>query len=370
MSSEFVVEQIDVVGNRGLCGGVKMAFEGADQAKAIVDEFGKSSRIIYLTWDLVNNEPVMNMYRERGFKTFEDLVKEAHENGTRFNTAWDLLPKRSVVLGSAHGDQPVFFEKAAKGDHYFLNLACQLVKKVNRLALDADVKGELVFYAGKIYPDGTIHPETTSSLSRIKSENQILLDETQLKDLSDIDLRAYLKGLNLPRERTKEILSQTTLSPRYLDRLYAAVAEVYPETIFRDREKGDLCPAMRNRSLAAYQTLPTVDMWLVVGSKHSHNSQELKESGTEQGVPSYSIDYPHELDLEWFNPAVKKVGITSGASVPDWVLTPVIDRLTSINPSVRINWLDQVVKELNKTFVLPQKEIDGLKDWLLAEATH
>lgn len=368
-----MVEQIDIVGNRGLCGGVKMAFEGLDQVLRIVQEYSKTPRSVYLTWDLVNNNPVMDLYRQRGVLTFEDLVDQAAGMERVVNDPWELVPRRSVVGISAHGDQPQYFTEAHKRDCYLVNLACQLVKRVNRLGEEADKEDMLVFYAGKVYPPdikhpkGIIHPETASNLARIKPENQVLLDETRLKDKSAEELREYLEGLRLAPERAKIALSQTTLSPRYLDRLYEAIAQVYPETTFKDRVKGDLCPAMRNRSTAAYAAIPDIDLWLVVGSKRSHNSQELRESGTEAGVPSYSVDFPDEVEPGWFNLGIKRVGVTSGASVPYWVMDPVIDRLVKFNPQARINRLPQVVLESNKTFVLPQKEIDGLKDWLLSE---
>ena len=100
---------------------------------------------------------------------------------------------------------------------------------------------------------------------------------------------------------------------------------------------------------------------VVVGSKHSHNSQELKRKGEFYDVPSYSVDFPEEIQPKWFNNRVTRVGITSGASVMERFTQDVIDWFLMRGPQIEVSFEPQVVPEREVTFKLPQASIDMLK---------
>ena len=85
----------------------------------------------------------------------------------------------------------------------------------------------------------------------------------------------------------------------------------------------DICYATTNRQRAVKTILPEIDLLLVVGSKNSSNSNRLVEVAEAGGVPAHLIDDETEIDERWLD-GVESVGLTSGASAPEWLVQRVI----------------------------------------------
>ena len=89
-------------------------------------------------------------------------------------------------------------------------------------------------------------------------------------------------------------------------------------------QKEDICYATSNRQWAVKDMLPEIDLLLVIGSRNSSNSSRLVEVAHDAGVASYLLDDETEIDESWLD-GVKTVGITSGASAPEMLVTRVCD---------------------------------------------
>jgi len=160
-------------------------------------------------------------------------------------------------------------------------------------------------------------------------------------------------------EGKKVVYSQTTLLPNEVVGIEQAILTKFPNTEIPSRL--DVCYAMDNRQAAVEKLLDDgVNLLLVVGSKHSHNSQGLKKKGLIYGIPSYLIDEPTEIEEAWFTPTIKEVGLTSGASVLDRLLVPVINWFELQEPNIIIDFQPQVKDEKDRTFRLPEKDIKAL----------
>jgi 4-hydroxy-3-methylbut-2-en-1-yl diphosphate reductase len=96
-------------------------------------------------------------------------------------------------------------------------------------------------------------------------------------------------------------------------------------------ETRDICYATQNRQMAVKELCKLVDVLLVVGSSHSSNSNRLRETGTDAGVPSYLIENGSELNTKWVEDASCD-GVTSGSSVPEAMIETVIDSLRQVAP--------------------------------------
>jgi len=83
--------------------------------------------------------------------------------------------------------------------------------------------------------------------------------------------------------------------------------------------KDDLCGATYERQEATAMLAKEVDLVLVVGGKMSSNTTKLYKLAKTLREKSYFIENTEELKKEWFE-GIKRVGITSGASTPDWVV--------------------------------------------------
>ena len=80
------------------------------------------------------------------------------------------------------------------------------------------------------------------------------------------------------------------------------------------------------RQKSALELAKEVDIMLVIGGKDSANTTRLAEISKNQGIKTYHIETKNQLKRKWFQPE-NKVGITSGASTPDWVTNEVINTL-------------------------------------------
>jgi 4-hydroxy-3-methylbut-2-enyl diphosphate reductase len=120
-------------------------------------------------------------------------------------------------------------------------------------------------------------------------------------------------------------LSQTTLSVDETLQTVAALRERFPKLI--DPPSDDICYATQNRQSAVKKIATDAELVIVVGSANSSNSVRLVEVALDAGVPAaYLVDDASDIDPGWLD-GVSTVGVTSGASVPEELVTGVLERL-------------------------------------------
>jgi 4-hydroxy-3-methylbut-2-enyl diphosphate reductase len=89
-----------------------------------------------------------------------------------------------------------------------------------------------------------------------------------------------------------------------------------------------ICDSTQERQDAARVLAGKVDVMLVVGGRNSANTSRLVTVCQQEGKPTYHIEVADEIQPQWFE-GVTKVGVTAGASTPDWVVEGVLERLRS-----------------------------------------
>ncbi|MYE54073.1 MAG: 4-hydroxy-3-methylbut-2-enyl diphosphate reductase, partial [Chloroflexi bacterium] len=112
--------------------------------------------------------------------------------------------------------------------------------------------------------------------------------------------------------------------------------------------RNDLCYATTNRQSAVKEMADKIDLMLVIGATNSSNCNRLRETAEAHGVRAYLINGVDEIQTEWLDGA-EDVGITSGASTPEYLVKQVIE---SLAPEEIIDV--EVAKE-DITFVLPRE---------------
>ena len=142
-------------------------------------------------------------------------------------------------------------------------------------------------------------------------ENVILVDGVE--GINDIKVR----------DENKVIwLSQTTLSVDETLTTVAALRKRFPA--LQDPPSDDICYATQNRQVAIKQIAPQADLVIVVGSTNSSNSVRLVEVSLEYGAKAaYLVDYASECKEEWLV-GVETIGVSSGASVPELLVTDLL----------------------------------------------
>jgi 4-hydroxy-3-methylbut-2-enyl diphosphate reductase len=108
------------------------------------------------------------------------------------------------------------------------------------------------------------------------------------------------------------------------EELIGLLKKKYPNIDIPNRT--DICYATQNRQTAVRNLSEKVDLFLVVGSKNSSNSNRLREVAANRGVAAYLIDTAKEINQDWLE-GVESIGITAGASAPEILVDEVVASL-------------------------------------------
>ena len=119
------------------------------------------------------------------------------------------------------------------------------------------------------------------------------------------------------------IVSQTTNQLNFFDNISQKIAKLAKETIISNT----ICSATYKRQENAAKLAPMVDVMLVVGGKNSANTKRLYQICKNSNEKTYYIETSDELNESWFE-NIETVGITAGASTPDWIINGIVDKLS------------------------------------------
>jgi 4-hydroxy-3-methylbut-2-enyl diphosphate reductase len=236
------------------------------------------------------------------------VVRALEERGAIFVDEAESVPEGSVTVFSAHGVSPAVREEAARRELRTIDATCPLVTKVHNearrfAAQDYDIL--LIGHENHEEVEGT----TGEAPSRIH-----LVDGPEAG--ASVQVRDPAKVA---------WLSQTTLSVDETLQTVAALRERFPKLI--DPPSDDICYATQNRQSAVKKIATDAELVIVVGSANSSNSVRLVEVALDAGVPAaYLVDDASDVDPGWLD-GVSTVGLTSGASVPEELVTGVLERL-------------------------------------------
>ena len=275
---------------RGFCAGVDRAIEIVQRALQI---FGPP---IYVRHEVVHNRYVVDGLAADG-AIFVDEIEQ--------------IPDDSIVIFSAHGvSRAVRDEAQARGLRIF-DATCPLVTKVHLEVARHQREGRecvLIGHAGHPEVEGTLGQYDTSAGGRM------YLVESPA-DVATLDVRD-------PEQLS--FVTQTTLSMDDTSAVIDALRARFPA--IRGPKKDDICYATQNRQDAVRKLAAECDVFIVVGSPASSNSNRLRELSEKLGTPAYLVDSADELQRAWFEGAAA-VGVTAGASAPEVLVQRVLERL-------------------------------------------
>ncbi|MBM3711087.1 MAG: 4-hydroxy-3-methylbut-2-enyl diphosphate reductase [Actinobacteria bacterium] len=274
---------------RGYCAGVDRAVITVEKA---LDLYGAP---VYVRKQIVHNIHV---------------VSSLEKKGAIFVDETDQVPEGSIVIFSAHGVSPQVHKEAADRNLKTIDATCPLVTKVHqearRFAKD-DLQILLIGHEGHEEVEGTAGEAP---------------DHVKLVDGLD-----GARSVEIDPNKGVAWLSQTTLSVDETLDAVAILKERFPK--LQDPPSDDICYATQNRQVAIKQIAPQADLILVVGSKNSSNSVRLVEVALEYGAKAgYLIDYASQLEDNWFE-GVETIGVSSGASVPEILVTDLLTELAA-----------------------------------------
>jgi 4-hydroxy-3-methylbut-2-enyl diphosphate reductase len=266
-----VVKRVLLASPRGYCAGVERAVETVELA------LEHTSGPIYVRKQIVHNAHVVRELEERG-AVFVDSEEEA--------------PEGSTIVFSAHGVAPSVHANAAARHLRTIDATCPL-------------DGYTIVLIGH---GG--HEEVVGTMG--EAPESIVLVESV----------ADAEALELPEGTKVAYITQTTLSVDETSEIIAALRRRFPDIYAPKKE--DICYATSNRQWAVKEMLAEIGLLLVIGSRNSSNSNRLVEVARAGGVPAYLIDDESDIEEAWLD-GVETVGVTSGASAPEKLVTRVCD---------------------------------------------
>jgi 4-hydroxy-3-methylbut-2-enyl diphosphate reductase len=236
------------------------------------------------------------------------VVASLEAKGAIFVEETDEVPEGKTVVFSAHGVSPIVHEQAAARNLKTIDATCPLVTKVHHEVRRFATEGTEILLIGH---HG--HEEVEGTAGEAPDRVRIV------DGLDGARTIQPTPGKNLVW------LSQTTLSVDETMEAVAILKERFPD--IQAPPSDDICYATQNRQEAIKEIAPQADLVIVVGSRNSSNSVRLVEVALEYGAKaSYLVDYAEEIQDEWFT-GVETIGLTSGASVPEILVTDVLATL-------------------------------------------
>jgi 4-hydroxy-3-methylbut-2-enyl diphosphate reductase len=279
-----MVKRVLLASPRGYCAGVERAVETVERA---LDHYGAP---VYVRKQIVHNIHVVRDLEARG-AIFVDEETEAPEGAT--------------VVYSAHGVAPTVFENSARLGHNVIDAVCPLVTKVHVQARRYAAEGYTIVLIGHAG-----HEEVVGTMGEAP-------DSTVLVQTAE-----EAEALDLPADARLAYVTQTTLSVDETSEIIGVLRRRFPS--IRAPRKEDICYATSNRQWAVKDLLSEIDLLLVIGSRNSSNSNRLVETARAAGTDAHLVDDETEIDEAWLD-GVETVGITSGASAPEKLVTRVCD---------------------------------------------
>ena len=296
---------------RGYCAGVDRAVQTVEKA---LDMHGPP---VYVRKEIVHNKHVVAQLADRG----AIFVEEETE-----------VPEGALVVFSAHGVAPSVHANSAARNLRTIDATCPLVTKVHVEARKFAEEGYTIILIGHAG-----HEEVEGTTGEAP-DNIVLVETVEDADALELDDPDHVA-----------MITQTTLSVDETQVIIDRLRERFPK--ITSPKSDDICYATTNRQIAVKQLARECELVLVIGSTNSSNSNRLVEVAREHGSASFLIDNAAQVQEQWLE-GVETVGITSGASAPEELVSELVDffRERGADDVSELRAVDEDVR-----FMLPKK---------------
>jgi 4-hydroxy-3-methylbut-2-enyl diphosphate reductase len=271
---------------RGYCAGVERAVDAVERALA------KHGAPVYVRKQIVHNLHVVRDLERKGAVFVEEEAE---------------VPSGGVVVLSAHGVAPEVYANSAARDLTVIDATCPLVTKVHLEARRFADDGRTIVLIGHAG-----HEEVVGTTGQAPARTVLVQTPDEAR------------SVHLPDPAHVSYLTQTTLSVDETNEIVEILRGRFPRIEGPPRD--DICYATQNRQDAVKELARRSDVVLVIGSGNSSNSRRLAEVSRDLGTPAHLVDDESEVDPAWLD-GVDVVGVTSGASAPEWLVERMLDWL-------------------------------------------
>ncbi|MDD4751752.1 MAG: bifunctional 4-hydroxy-3-methylbut-2-enyl diphosphate reductase/30S ribosomal protein S1 [Desulfitobacteriaceae bacterium] len=267
----------------GFCFGVKRALQFAEVA---AKRFGE----VYSLGPLIHNPQEVERLSKCGIKEADDLKHVVGSN----------------VIIRSHGVAPAVIDQALVQNLNIIDATCPFVKRTQGYARGLAEDGYPVVVVGD-----KDHPEVEGIVGWSNG--------------AAIVVENYEEVEKLPNKENAGVIAQTTQT----EQNFKKVVEVLQDKTQNLKVYNTICHATAERQEEAACLAKQVDVMLVIGGLNSANTRKLARICKESGTTTYHIEKASDIDVAWFL-GVGKIGVTAGASTPDWIIEEVLQKMMEI----------------------------------------
>lgn len=267
----------------GFCFGVKNAVDNT------IKEL-KKGKEVYCLGELVHNKQVTDELISKGV-IFIDNIEQAKNN----------------AIIRAHGVPASVYEKANDLQIELKDLTCPKVLAIHKLAIKYSKENYYIFLVGQ-----KTHPETIGTASFCGEKFSVIETIDGVKNAVENFRKSELKN--------SVILAQTTISLQKFE----SIVEEFKKHIENVDVKNTICASTRLRQEETEKISKKVDCMIIVGGKHSSNSNKLYEIARKNCDNVFFVETKEELQVEKIK-NVKSLGIMAGASTPQKSIEEIVD---------------------------------------------
>ena len=284
--------KIIVAPSAGFCFGVKravnMALEAAEQCEP--------SEILNTLGPIIHNPQVVKSLEDKGVFSIDDI-----ENG-----------RLETILIRSHGVKAETMGTLKSKGVKIIDATCPFVKKAQNYINTAALKGYFVIMVGD-----KNHPEVQSVISFAQKDRFLVINKVE-------DLK------NVPLSEKIAVISQTTQDVNFYKNIVEEIKKIAEEDVVVFET---ICDATIDKQEESKVLASNVDVMIVVGGYNSANTNKLQNICKEIQPNTHHVETENELKTEWFVNA-KSVGITAGASTPDWIIEKVLKKIQIIDENL------------------------------------
>ena len=323
--------QVIVAKTAGFCFGVERAVnEVYEQLR--LKSAGQAPGPIYTYGPIIHNE---------------EVVRDLEEQGVRvLNTPQELknLPRgEGTVIIRSHGVSKDIYELLKERGVRIVDATCPFVKKIHRIVEEHSGAGETVVIIGN--PN---HPEV-EGIRGWGDGNTIVLENSE-----------QLEKLSLPVGKKLCIVSQTTFNYNKFKELVEKISKKgYDSSVLNT-----ICNATQERQVEAARIASQVEAMIVIGGKHSSNTQKLYEICLKECKNTFFIQTLGDLDPDRVS-SVRSVGITAGASTPKKIIEEVHTRMAEQSFAELLKEEEESTKPIRTGEIVTGQVIEVSKDEII-----
>ena len=268
----------------GYCFGVRDAVNSAY-------EMSKKYGEVYMLGDIVHNESVVSDLEKEGVKVVEKL---------------NQIPKDKPVLFRAHGTAKEVWKKAEDKKMNIIDATCPLVHEIHHEVKALHEEGRKIIIIGD------------------HGHDEVIGIASQIPD--PVIVSSVEEAESLRKTKKAGVVTQSTQTIENVQN----IINILMTKVFDLRFVNTICfPTKRNQEQIK-ELSEVTDLMIIIGSFTSANSKRLAELSSERNENTFQVTCAAEIDSSWFKDDVNSVGISAGASTPDWIIESVIKKVKEL----------------------------------------